>query len=112
MKKEVNAGKVSVVLGPVVDVKFEKQLPKIYEKVLVDARASMPADAAATNDEGFVALEVMSHIPPSTARCIALEPTEGLSRGMVAYGTGHPISVPVGESVLGRVMNEIGRAHV
>ncbi len=96
MKKELNQGTVSVVLGPVVDVKFETRLPKIFEKVLIDVGG------------GFVALEVMSHIPPSTARCIALEPTEGLSRGMVAYGTGHPISVPVGEKVLGRVMNVLG----
>ena len=94
--KNLNEGKVCVVLGPVVDVKFETKMPKIYEKVLVDT------------GEGFVALEVMSHIPPSTARCISLEPTEGLSRGMKAFGTGHPISVPVGESVLGRVMNVLG----
>ncbi len=96
MKDNVNKGSVCVVLGPVVDVKFETKLPKIYEKVLVDT------------GEGFVTLEVMSHIPPSTARCISLEPTEGLSRGLKAYGTGHPISVPVGEKVLGRVMNVLG----
>lgn len=96
MKKDVNSGKVCVILGPVVDVEFETKLPKIYEKVLVDT------------GEGFITLEVMSHVPPSTARCIALEPTEGLSRGMPAYGTGHPISVPVGTGVLGRVMNVLG----
>ena len=96
MKDNVNQGSVCVVLGPVVDVKFETKLPKIYEKVLVDT------------GDGFVTLEVMSHIPPSTARCISLEPTEGLSRGLKAYGTGHPISVPVGQQVLGRVMNVLG----
>ncbi len=96
MKDNVNQGSVCVVLGPVVDVKFETKLPKIYEKVLVDT------------GDGFVTLEVMSHIPPSTARCISLEPTEGLSRGLKAYGTGHSISVPVGEKVLGRVMNVLG----
>lgn len=96
IKKDLNTGVVCVVLGPVVDVKFETKLPKIYEKVVVDA------------GDGFVTLEVMSHIPPSTARCISLEPTEGLARGMKAYGMEHPISVPVGENVLGRVMNVIG----
>ena len=96
MKKELNEGKVSVVLGPVVDVRFDTQMPKIYEKVLVDT------------GDGFVSLEVMAHVPPSTARCISLEPSEGLSRGMRAYGTGHSISVPVGEKVLGRVMNVLG----
>ena len=96
MKSGVNEGKVCVVLGPVVDVKFETKLPKIFEKILVDT------------GDGFITLEVMSHTPPSTARCISLEPTEGLSRGMKAYGTGHQISVPVGERVLGRVMNVLG----
>lgn len=106
MKKDINEGKVSVVLGPVVDVKFETKLPKIYEKVIVDTRGVISGGAADTS--GLVALEVMSHIPPATARCIALEPTEGLARGMSAYGTGHPISVPVGEGVLGRVINVLG----
>ena len=96
MKKELNEGRVSVVLGPVVDVRFDTQMPKIYEKILVDT------------GDGFVSLEVMAHVPPSTARCISLEPSEGLSRGMRAYGTGHSISVPVGEKVLGRVMNVLG----
>lgn len=108
MKKDLNIGKVSVVLGPVVDVKFETQLPKIYEKVIVDTRGALLGDGASLPEQGFVSLEVMSHIPPSTARCIALEPTEGLARGMNAYGTGHPISVPVGAGVLGRVINVLG----
>ncbi len=108
MKKDLNVGLVSVVLGPVVDVKFETKLPKIYEKVIIDTHDALASGALGAASEGFIALEVMSHIPPSTARCIALEPTEGVSRGMKAYGTGHPISVPVGESVLGRVMNILG----
>lgn len=108
MKKDLNIGKVSVVLGPVVDVKFETQLPKIYEKVIVDTRGALSGDGASLPEQGFVSLEVMSHIPPSTARCIALEPTEGLARGMNAYGTGHPISVPVGTGILGRVINVLG----
>ncbi len=109
MKKDLNIGKVSAVLGPVVDVKFETKLPRIYEKVIIDTHDAIASgELSDKKAEGFVALEVMSHIPPSTARCIALEPTEGLARGMSAYGTGHPISVPVGERVLGRVMNVLG----
>lgn len=96
MKRDLNQGFVSAVLGPVVDVKFETKLPKIYEKVLVET------------GESFVTLEVMSHIPPSVTRCIALESTDGLARGMKAYGMGHSISVPVGECALGRVMNVLG----
>lgn len=98
MNKFVNIGKVVTVLGPVVDIRFDKQLPKIYEKVFVKA-----------GENEFVSLEVMSHIAGSIARCIALEATEGLSRGMEAYGTGHSISVPVGTGVLGRVMDVLGR---
>lgn len=109
MKRDFNIGSVTVVLGPVVDVKFETKLPKIYEKVVVDTRDLIASGALSGSiADGFVTLEVMSHIPPSTARCIALEPTEGLARGMKAYGTGHQISVPVGEKVLGRVMNVLG----
>lgn len=109
MKKDLNIGSVSVVLGPVVDVKFETKLPKIYEKIIVDMHDLIAGDGLSSQRaDGFVALEVMSHIPPSTARCIALESTEGLARGMKAYGTGHPISVPVGKKVLGRVMNVLG----
>ncbi len=99
MNSDVNQGVVSVVLGPVVDIKFETKLPKIHEKVLVDA---------GMGPDKFISLEVMSHIPSSTARCISLEPTEGIARGMKAYGTGHPIAVPVGDAVLGRVMNVLG----
>lgn len=109
MKREYNIGIVSAVLGPVVEVKFENELPKIYEKVVVDTRDIIASgDANLGSHDGLIALEVMSHIPPSTARCIALEPTEGVSRGMTVYETGHPISVPVGECVLGRVMNVLG----
>ncbi|MBD5131647.1 MAG: F0F1 ATP synthase subunit beta [Clostridiales bacterium] len=109
MRKDYNMGIVSVVLGPVVDVKFNVKLPKIYEKIVVDTHDMIASSSVNTSAaDGFIVLEVMSHIPPSTARCIALEPTEGIARGMKAYGTGHPISVPVGTSVLGRVMNVLG----
>ncbi|MDE6293563.1 MAG: hypothetical protein K2L88_02940, partial [Clostridiales bacterium] len=78
MKRDFNIGKVTVVLGPVVDVKFETKLPKIYEKVIVDTHDLIASGALSGSiADGFVTLEVMSHIPPSTARCIALEPTEG-----------------------------------
>lgn len=96
IRKDLNCGSVCVVLGPVVDVKFDAKLPKIHEKVIIDA------------GDRLVTLEVMSHIPPSIARCISLDATEGVARGMKAYGMGHPISVPVGEGVLGRVMNVLG----
>ena len=95
---KINTGKVSVVLGPVVDVKFDgTYMPDIFEKLLVEA------------DNGkYITLEVLSHVKSGVARCIALEATEGMSRGMRVIATGKPIRVPVGSGVLGRVMDVLG----
>lgn len=96
--KQLNKGKVIVVLGPVVDVQFEGTfMPKIYEKLLVEMA-----------DKSYVNLEVFSHVKSGVARCIALEATEGMSRGMTVIASGSPIMVPVGEGCLGRVMNVLG----
>lgn len=96
--KSVAAGKVLAVLGPVVDVGFDgTYMPKIYEKLAVK-----------TDKEQFVALETFSHVRDGVARCIALQATEGMSRGMPVYASGEPIKIPVGESVLGRVINVLG----
>lgn len=96
--KTVHTGTVSAVLGPVVEVKFDgTYMPKIYEKLIVKL------------DTGkFVTLETFSHVRSRVARCIALSATEGMSRGLPVYASGEPIKVPVGESVLGRVMNVLG----
>ncbi|MDE6398229.1 MAG: F0F1 ATP synthase subunit beta [Clostridiales bacterium] len=95
--KNVHIGKVIVVLGPVVDVQFDgTYMPKIHEKLVVKT------------DAGYVTLEVFSHVRSGVARCIALNATDGMSRGMFVYASGEPIKVPVGEGVLGRVMNVLG----
>ncbi|KAI4453539.1 atp synthase [Holotrichia oblita] len=72
-------------------------MPAIYEKLLVE-----------TDKDTYVALEVLSHVRSGVARCIALQATEGMSRGMRVIASGKPIQVPVGESVLGRVMDVLG----
>ena len=96
--KSLKTGKVIVVLGPVVDVAFEDSyMPRIYEKLLIDKE-----------DGTFVALEVLQHVKSGVVRCIALQATEGVSRGMRALSNGHTIEVPVGEEVLGRVLNVLG----
>ena len=96
--KSLKTGKVIVVLGPVVDVAFEDSyMPCIYEKLLIDKE-----------DGTFVALEVLQHVKSGVVRCIALQATEGVSRGMRALSNGHTIEVPVGEEVLGRVLNVLG----
>lgn len=88
-------GKISQIIGPVVDVKFDGQIPKIHEKLVVKG---------ANN----VVLEVLSHAGNNAVRCIALQATEGLSRGLEVEATGQSIMVPVGDGTLGRVMNVLG----
>src|SRR5947207_3823199 len=98
-----NIGSVIQVSGPVVDVQFsEEQLPPIYQAVRV------VGDGFNTPVKINVILEIEQHLGEGRARCVAMEPTEGMVRGMKAIDMGEPISVPVGRSTLGRVMNVIG----
>ena len=92
-------GTVVQIQGAVVDCKFAGgDLPEIYDAVEV------PRD-----DEGTIVLEVQRHLGNGMVRCVAMDATEGLPRGVVAYGTGAPIRVPVGEATLGRVFNVLGK---
>ncbi len=95
-------GKVIQVMGPVIDVQFEDHLPTIYNAIRVTS-------------EGFdvpepidIILEVEQHIGEGRVRCVSMKPTEGVVRGMKAIDLGHPIQMPVGREVLGRVLNVIG----
>ncbi len=89
-------GKITQVLGPVVDVAFAPgQLPGIQEALRVSGTGQV--------------MEVAQHIGSDTVRCITLSPTEGLGRGMEVVATGGPIKVPVGEKVLGRMFNVLGQ---
>ena len=93
-------GNISAVVGPVVDVRFDGYyMPKIREKLLIDMA-----------DGNYRTLEVCSHVGNGVARCLAMQATEGLSRGLTVYASGKSITVPVGEGVLGRVMNVLGEA--
>ena len=90
-------GKVVQVIGTVVDVEFPAdELPEIYSAVELQ------------NDGEKLVLEVEQHVGNSWARCLALGATEGLARGVEAVDTGSPISVPVGDGSLGRLMNVLG----
>lgn len=97
-------GKIVEVKGPVVDVKFEYgNLPKINDALKVNVSA---------NDNNGVeiklTLEVALHVGNKVVRCIAMDSTDGLVRGMPVVNTGNPISVPVGEKTLGRMFNVLG----
>ncbi|HOC42934.1 MAG TPA: F0F1 ATP synthase subunit beta [Thermoanaerobaculales bacterium] len=102
MAKQVE-GRVAQVIGPVVDVEFPDQhLPPIYNAVkIVDdgSRSVAPIDVTA---------EVAQHLGESRARCVAMQPTDGIVRGMRAVDLGGPISVPVGRKTLGRVIDVLG----
>src|ERR1041384_6831281 len=98
-----NIGRVIQIAGPAVDVQFEEaQLPPIYEAVRVVSegfKVPTPID---------VILEVQQHLGEGRVRCVAMQPTDGMVRGMKAIDQGGPISVPVGKETLGRVINVIG----
>jgi F-type H+/Na+-transporting ATPase subunit beta len=98
-----NIGHVIQIAGPVVDVQFaEAKLPPIYQAVRV------VGDGFNTPMEINVILEIEQHLGEGRARCVAMEPTDGMVRGMKAIDLGEPITVPVGAGTLGRVMNVIG----
>ena len=95
---ENNIGKITQIIGAVIDIKFtEGNLPEINSAINIK-----------TNDGGRLVVEVAQHLGDDTVRCIALGPTDGLVRGMDAEATGAPISVPVGEQTLGRMFNVLG----
>ncbi len=100
----MNQGKIAQVIGAVVDVEFEDKLPKILNALKVE----QPGDAEKGIPDVNVTLEVASHLGENMVRTVAMSSTDGLVRGTPAADTGSPITVPVGEKTLGRIMNVIG----
>ena len=94
---ENTVGRVSQVLGAVVDVTFDGELPAILDALKTSA------------GEQEVVLEVAQHLGENTVRCIAMDTTDGMTRGQEVTATGQPIAVPVGRGVLGRIMDVNGR---
>jgi F-type H+-transporting ATPase subunit beta len=97
-----NKGKISQIIGPVVDVAFDQEgssLPKIYNSLLVYK-----------DDGSKVVLEVQSHLGQNTIRAISMDSTEGLIRGAEVTDTGDAIAVPTGEALKGRLLNVVGDA--
>jgi F-type H+-transporting ATPase subunit beta len=98
-----NLGKVSQIIGPALDVEFpEGQQPQIHNAIRITSAGftvPTPLDIIA---------EVQQHLGEGRVRCVSMQPTDGMVRGMVAEDLGGPIMIPVGAGVLGRVMNVIG----
>ncbi|HFB68429.1 MAG TPA: F0F1 ATP synthase subunit beta, partial [Calditrichae bacterium] len=94
----MSKGIVKQVIGPVVDIQFEEdQLPEIYNAIKIEKQ-----------DGSTLVLEAQQHLGENIVRCVAMDSTDGLVRGMEAEDTGAPISVPVGPEVLGRLLNVLG----
>ncbi|MFQ5816812.1 MAG: F0F1 ATP synthase subunit beta [Terriglobia bacterium] len=98
-----SVGQVVQVIGPVVDVEFEEEkLPAIYNAIRITSEGF---DVPGAID---VIAEAQQHLGENRVRCVSMKPTDGMVRGMKAYDTGQPITVPVGRATLGRVINVIG----
>ncbi len=99
----MNKGKIIQVIGPVLDVEFsDGQLPEILTALKI-------SNPVIDDTEGNLVVEVAQHLGDNVVRCIAMDTTDGLVRGMDAEDTGAPIIMPVGEPTLGRVLNVVGR---
>ncbi|MDX2014793.1 MAG: F0F1 ATP synthase subunit beta [Myxococcaceae bacterium] len=96
------SGRITQILGPVIDVEFPPGgLPEVYTALKV-------TNPAISNEPDNLVVEVAQHLGENTVRCIAMDSTDGLSRGMTVKNTGAPISVPVGPETLGRILNVTG----
>ncbi len=100
LKRSAGVGTIVRIVGPVVDVRFEDDVPAIYSALTVDAETPM----------GHVStiLEVESQLPGRVVRTVAMSSTDGLTRGLKAIDTGSPMTMPVGPETLGRVWNVMG----
>src|SRR5882762_7465814 len=100
----MNKGKIVQIIGPVVDIEFADKVPAIYNALTVEFTS--PGAAGKTR----LTLEVQQHLGDNWVRAVAMSTTEGLKRGMEITDSGAPISMPVGEVILGRVFNVTGEA--
>jgi len=101
-ENEINKGKIVQIIGPVLDIDFSGgTLPSIYNAVEIKRKSTEGKDEV-------LITEVQQHLGESRVRTVAMDSTDGLVRGMEAIDTGVPISIPVGEAVLGRLINVTG----
>ena len=102
MDTKISEGRITQVIGPVVDVEFpEGNLPEIYDAVIVQ-------DKAPNGQEVNLTCEVQQLLGENRVRSVAMSSTEGLARGMKVINTAEPIKVPVGNATLGRILNVLG----
>lgn len=104
----MSKGKISQVIGPVVDVEFEEELPNIYDALEVVLGHPVSNDQNDQKTPDVLTLETAQHLGGNRVRTVAMGSTDGLKRGMEVVSTGAPISVPVGQGTLGRMFNLLG----
>src|SRR3989338_3712307 len=98
----MSEGQITQIIGPVIDVEFPPgKLPPIYNAIKL-------TNPSISDKEHNLVVEVAQHLGENTARCIAMDTTDGLVRGMKGWDTGGPITVPVGKETLGRIINVVG----
>ena len=96
----MNKGRIVQIMGPVIDINFEGgELPALYNAIHLKSPE---------NENEIIVLEVAQHLGDNSVRTVSMHPTDGLVRGQESVDTGGPISVPVGEKVLGRILNVVG----
>jgi len=97
----MNEGRIIQVIGPVVDIHFPTKLPEIYNAIKI-------SNPTINDKEGNLIVEVAQHLGDNVVRCVAMDTTDGLVRGMKGVDTEDHITVPVGKGTLGRIMNVVG----
>src|ERR1700751_1737928 len=106
-----NTGRIEEIQGVVIEAVFSEKLPEINHAILVRrpeaARAEEDVDIAAGGEE-YLTCEVQQHLGDDRVRAVAMDTTDGLSRGTEVIDTGAPITVPVGRVTLGRIFNRLG----
>jgi F-type H+-transporting ATPase subunit beta len=107
---EKNVGRIEEVQGVVIEAVFPDQLPHIYNAIRVKLPEAAKAEEGASSEAGaeWLVCEVQQHLGDDRVRAVAMDTTDGLSRGMEIEDTGGPITVPVGEMTLGRIFNVLG----
>src|SRR3954454_12136611 len=109
---ERNVGRIEEIQGVVIEAVFPDHLPEINSALhVVRSEANREEEAegiSAGSEEEFLVLEVQQHIGDDRVRCVAMDTTDGLSRGTEVIDTGGPITVPVGRATLGRIFNLLG----
>src|SRR6059058_367598 len=105
-----NAGRIEEIQGVVIEAVFPDELPEIYSAIRVKLPDAAKAEEGVSGEAGaqWLVCEVQQHLGDDRVRAVAMDTTDGLSRGLEIEDTGGPIAVPVGEKTLGRIFNVLG----